>query len=141
MIVRGARSRDEVAAALALRDRVFCGEQGVSPEADRDGRDGEAVHVVALDGGRVVGTCRLLFAGCVARLGRMAVEPELRGRGIGGEVLAAAERLAAARGAQTVRLHAQTGARSLYERAGYEPRGRTFMEEGIEHVTMERPIA
>ena len=141
MIVRGARSQDEVDAALALRERVFCGEQGVSPEADRDGRDDEALHVVAVDDEHVVGTCRLLFADGVARLGRMAVEPGLRGRGIGAEVLAAAERLAAARGARTVRLHAQTGARSLYERAGYEPRGHTFMEEGIEHVTMERRIA
>ena len=141
MIVRQARDSAEVNAALELRERVFVGEQGVSLEADRDGLDPQALQVVALDGERVVGTCRLLFAGDVARLGRMAVEPALRGTGIGAEVLAAAERLAAGRGAQIVRLHAQTDALSLYERAGYEPRGERFMEEGIEHLTMEKDIA
>ena len=49
MEVREARSDDEVAAALGLRERVFCGEQGVSVEADRDGRDPEATHIVAVD--------------------------------------------------------------------------------------------
>jgi len=141
VIVRAARSDAEVDAALELRERVFVGEQGVSVEADRDGLDPQALHVVAVEDERVVGTCRLLFADGVARLGRMAVEPELRGRGTGAELLDAAERLALARGAHTVRLHAQTGALSLYERAGYEPRGERFMEEGIEHLTMEKRIA
>ena len=141
MIVRQARSQREVDAALELRERVFVGEQGVSLEADRDGLDPEAVHVVAFDGERLVGTCRLVFADGIARLGRMAVEPDVRGRGLGAEILDAAERIARARGAETMRLHAQVAARSLYERAGYEPRGAAFPEEGIEHQTMEKPLA
>ena len=50
--VREARTEAEVAAALELRERVFCGEQGVSFEADQDGRDPEATHIVAVDDGR-----------------------------------------------------------------------------------------
>ena len=49
------RADEELSAALELRERVFCGEQGVSIAADRDGRDHEATHIVAVDGGRVVG--------------------------------------------------------------------------------------
>jgi predicted GNAT family N-acyltransferase len=131
----------EVEAALELRQRVFVDEQGVTPAADRDGRDGEAIHLVALDGGRIVGTCRLLVEGELARLGRMAVEPELRGRGLGADILAAAERAAGLAGARRVTLHAQTTAESLYARAGYEPRGWRFVEEGIEHVRMEKQLA
>ena len=82
MDVREARSEDEVTEALALRSRVFCGEQGVSFEADQDGRDPEATHIVAVDDGAVIGTCRLLFRGPVARLGRLAVVAERRGDGI-----------------------------------------------------------
>jgi ElaA protein len=141
VIVRQARSQPEVDAALELRERVFVGEQGVSLEADRDGLDPEAVHVVAFEGERLVGTCRLVFADGLARLGRMAVEPDVRGRGLGAEILDAAERIARGRGAETMRLHAQVAARSLYERAGYEPRGAAFLEEGIEHQTMEKPLA
>jgi predicted GNAT family N-acyltransferase len=123
-----------------LRERVFAGEQGVRPEADRDGRDGEATHVVAVDAGRVVGTCRLVFQGDVARLGRMAVEPDLRGRGLGAAILREAEREAVAAGAGRISLHAQLPARSLYERDGYVQRGPEFVEEGIDHVAMEKRI-
>jgi predicted GNAT family N-acyltransferase len=130
-----------VEAALALRLRVFCEEQGVTLEADQDGRDGDALHLVALDADRLVGTCRLLFDGALARLGRMAVEPARRGEGIGAELLDAAERAARRGGARRVRLHAQTAALRLYERAGYEQRGERFLEEGIEHVTMEKALA
>jgi predicted GNAT family N-acyltransferase len=120
---------------------VFCGEQGVSLEADRDGRDGEALHIVAVDGARVVATCRLLFRGRVARLGRLAVEPDRRGEGIAGAVLAEADRAALAGGADTISLHAQTYARDLYADLGYEDRGPRFTEEGIEHVAMEKRLA
>jgi hypothetical protein len=40
--VRAARDEAEVEAALALREDVFCGEQGVSLADERDGRDAEA---------------------------------------------------------------------------------------------------
>jgi predicted GNAT family N-acyltransferase len=124
-----------------LRERVFCGEQGVSLEADRDGRDPEAVHLVAVDEGRVIGTCRLLFRGRVARLGRLAVEPAERGQGVAGAILREADRVARACGADRISLHAQIYALSLYERDGYAERGVRFMEEGIEHVAMEKVLA
>ncbi len=141
--MRTAAGPAEIADALDLRYRVFCGEQGVTLVADQDGLDGEALHIVAFDDDddRLVGTCRLLFADGVARLGRMAVEPELRGRGLGASILAEAERQARAAGAGRVRLHAQTAACTLYERAGYERRGQEFSEEGIPHVTMEKALA
>ena len=110
-------------------------------EADQDGRDPEALHIVALDDGRLAGTCRLLFDDELARLGRLAVEPGLRGRGIGAAILDAAEGESRRAGAARIRLHAQTAARSLYARAGYQQRGDEFIEEGIPHVTMEKPLA
>ena len=111
------------------------------PEADQDGLDHEAIHVVAVDDGDVVGTCRLVFRGEVARLGRMAVERDLRGQGLGAAVLREAEREALASGARRISLHAQLPARSLYERDGYRQDGEEFVEEGIEHVKMEKRIA
>ena len=142
MEVRAASTESEVIAALELRERIFCGEQGVSFEADQDGRDPEATHIVAVDDGVVIGTCRLLFRGQVARLGRLAVERDRRGDGIAAEILREADRIASdAGGSDSIALHAQTYALSLYERAGYEPCGPTFVEEGIEHVAMEKRLA
>jgi predicted GNAT family N-acyltransferase len=120
---------------------VFCVEQGVSAAADRDGRDPEALHIGAVDQGRVVGTCRLLFRGRVARLGRLAVEPDRRGAGIAAALLREADRAALGRDADSISLHAQTYALKLYLDAGYEERGPTFTEEGIEHVAMEKRLA
>ena len=139
--MREARTRQEVEQALALRLRVFCEEQGVELAAEQDGRDQEAIHLVALEGDRLIGTCRLLVEERTARLGRNAVSAEARGRGIGATLLEAADRAAAQAGADRIRLHAQLRARTLYERAGYVPQGDTFLEEGIEHVTMEKRVA
>ena len=130
-----------MAAALRLRERVFSGEQGVRAEADRDGRDPDATHLVALRGDEVIGTCRLVFDGPVARLGRMAVESGLRGQGVGAALLEAAERCARQAGSRRIDLHAQTPAVALYERGGFVENGEPFIEEGIPHVSMEKALA
>ena len=80
--VRRARDAGEIEQAIALRTAVFVGEQGVAPEEEIDGRDGEALHLVASAGdGPIVGTCRLLADGERVKLGRMAVARERRGAG------------------------------------------------------------
>jgi predicted GNAT family N-acyltransferase len=139
--VRPARTDRELQSALDLRRRVFCGEQGVSPEADQDGRDLEATHLVALDDGRVVGTCRLLFRGRTARLGRLAVEPGARRRGVAAAILRAATDAARRAEADRIELHAQTYALELYEREGYAGHGSEFVEEGIPHLAMRKSLA
>ena len=139
--IRLAAHPGEREAALALRHRVFCEEQGVARDLELDGRDDEALHVIALDGTRVVGTCRLVLDGATAKLGRMAVEPPARGRGIGTALLDGAEREARTAGAGRIALHAQAHARELYARAGFAERGEHFEEAGIEHVLMEKLLA
>ena len=122
--------------------RVFCDEQGVSPDAEVDPYDDWAVHMVGVADGRIVATCRLIMVGDgECRLGRMVVAADMRGAGIGRRLIRAAHREAARLGAREIVLHAQTQAEPFYARAGYLPRGRRFIEEGIEHVQMRRPIA
>jgi predicted GNAT family N-acyltransferase len=139
--VRPARDRSEVDQALALRERVFCVEQGVALEADQDGLDDLAIQVVAVDAGRVIGTCRVLVESGIGRLGRMAVEAGSRGGGLGAAILAAAEQSARDAGARQMRLHAQRYVEDLYAAAGYAPYGEPFVEEGIPHVAMEKRLA
>jgi predicted GNAT family N-acyltransferase len=139
--VRRPRDEQELAAALALRVEVFCGEQGVTFDGDRDGLDDEAVHLVAVEGDEVVGTCRLLIEpGATARFGRLCVRASARGTGVGALLLAEAEREARAAGATRIGMHAQTDALSLYRRAGFRPYGERFDEEGIEHLGMEKDL-
>jgi len=140
--IRRAHGRAELDALLDLRHRVFCLEQGVPKREELDGRDDDAVHLIALrsEDGRVVGTCRLLFIDRTVQLSRLAVEPEARRQGIAAALLREADREASAARAKRIVLHAQTYAKRLYAANGYEERGRTFVEAGIEHVAMEKRL-
>jgi predicted GNAT family N-acyltransferase len=138
--VRRARGEDEMAAALALRHEVFCVEQGVPVREELDGRDDDGLHLVAVGEDGMLGTCRLLFVGPTVQFSRLAVRQDARRRGIASALLALADEETRAGGARRLVLHAQTYARSLYDAAGYEPRGRIFIEAGIEHIAMEKRL-
>jgi predicted GNAT family N-acyltransferase len=142
--LREARDDAERRAALALRHAVFVSEQGVPVELEVDEHDDTALHLVALDGDRIVGTCRVVMGPSptpVAKFGRLVVARDARGTGIGSALLAEAERRARAGSAEQMVLTAQTAAMGLYERAGYTARGAVFLDAGIEHRTMEKPLA
>ena len=138
--VRRVRDEEEMAAVLELRHSVFCEEQGVPEREELDGRDREGMHLVAVAGDQVLATCRLLFVGPTVQFSRLAVHIDARRQGIASALLALADDEARSAGARRLVLHAQTYARTLYERAGYEPRGRLFMEAGIEHIAMEKYV-
>ena len=139
-MIRRVRSEAELQAALALREAVFCGEQGVTLEGDRDGRDDDAVQLIAVEDGEVVGTCRVLIEACSARFGRLAVRRDRRGRGIGAALLRAAEEEAVSAGARRMGLAAQTSAMGLYAAAGFAAYGPEYDDEGIPHRNMEKPL-
>lgn len=139
--VRPTRDEAEVAAALALREEVFCGEQGVSLAEERDGRDEEALHLVVVDDGVVVGTCRLLVEGTTVKLGRMAVSRTRRGLGLARALITEAEARARAVGGERIVLAAQLSAQPFYDRAGYAAFGEVFLDAGIEHVMMAKALS
>jgi predicted GNAT family N-acyltransferase len=139
--VRPTRDDAEIAAALALREEVFCGEQGVSLAEERDGRDEEALHLVVVDDGVVVATCRLLVEGTTVKLGRMAVSRTRRGLGLARALITEAETRARALGAERIVLAAQLDAQALYDRAGYDAYGDVFLDAGIEHVMMAKTLS
>jgi predicted GNAT family N-acyltransferase len=138
--VRRLSGREEMSAALALRHDVFCVEQGVPEHEEVDGRDHEGLHLVAVADDRLLATCRLLLVGPTAQFSRLAVRPPARRRGIATALLELAETEARAARASRLVLHAQTYAQALYERAGYRPRGRVFVEANIEHIAMEKQL-
>ena len=136
--VRRHRGEREMTELLRLRHDVFCVEQGVAEREELDGRDGDGIHLVAVADVSVLATCRLLFVGPTVQFSRLAVQRDARRHGIASRLLELADQETRAGGARRIVLHAQTYARSLYEGAGYRPRGRVFMESGIEHIAMEK---
>jgi hypothetical protein len=80
--VRWASDPRDVSAALALREQVFCGEQGVPPSVEIDRLDEQAMHVVALapDEPGAIGTLRLLLLDDEVKLGPASPSSPSRSR-------------------------------------------------------------
>jgi predicted GNAT family N-acyltransferase len=140
--LRWAATPEEVRDALRVREHVFCREQGVPRELEIDGRDGTALHLLAVEAeaDRVIGTLRLLLGEGVAKVGRVAVEREWRRRGIASRMLDLALVRARERGFEQARLASQLDATGLYERAGFAVESEPFEEAGIAHVWMGRRL-
>ena len=116
-----------------IRREVFVREQGI-PESDEwDGEDATSVHILATLNREPVGTGRLNRAG---KIGRIAVLPGLRGRGVGSLILDRLLEEARRLGIREPCLHAQVQAVSFYEKLGFERKGEVFDEAGIPHVRM-----
>jgi predicted GNAT family N-acyltransferase len=143
VVIRWAAAPEEVSGAMAVREQVFCGEQGVPRTEEVDRLDEQALHLVALAPGdaRVVATLRLLLDEDVARIGRVAVQADWRHRGIASRMLQLAVQRAGESGHARARLAAQTRAKALYERAGFSVESEPFDDAGMPHVWMGRRIA
>ncbi|MCU7844935.1 MAG: GNAT family N-acetyltransferase [Candidatus Thiodiazotropha sp. (ex Monitilora ramsayi)] len=118
----------------AVREPVFVQEQGVPLEMEWDDDDLMAYHLLAIDSEQhPIGTARLLGNG---QIGRMAVLPEWRGRGVGRALLEGLLARAEASGIKKLFLHAQTSAEPFYAKAGFSPVGKVFYEADIPHRKM-----
>jgi len=126
---------DQRTALLDLREEVFIREQGVSEQRERDGLDGDCRHVLARDeAGQPIGCGRLTPQ---HKIGRMAVLPSWRGRGVGAAMLRELVACARSLGWPEVALDAQVTALGFYERAGFTAYGEEFIDADMAHVGMK----
>ena len=129
---------DDLSAIHQVRREVFVVEQGIPEHLEWDGSDDACRHVIACDAlWQPVGTGRLDPLG---RIGRMAVLPSWRSRGVGTALLVRLLALARAQGLHEVVVHAQRSVVGLYHKAGFLERGRPFREAGIEHQLMVKAL-
>ncbi len=128
---------DARAHASPIRFRVFVEEQGVPREIELDEQDAVSLHALAFEGETPVATGRLLPDG---HIGRMAVLPAWRGRGIGALLLRSLIAKAKQRGDREVALSAQVHAVPFYRAQGFLPEGEEYMEAGIRHQAMKRAL-
>lgn len=130
---------NEASPALTrIRTTVFVGEQKVPAGIEIDGRDAECAHAIAVDAsGEAIGTGRLMPDG---RIGRMAVLPGWRNRGVGAAILELLMQEAKRRGLAQVHLHSQVHAKDFYARHGFVVEGEEYLEAGIPHVGMRRKL-
>lgn len=75
------------------------------------------------------------------QLRQMAIDTTLQGKGLGKQLLTAAENTAWESGYKKIILHARITARGFYERAGYQTRGAVFTEVTIPHIAMIKKLS
>lgn len=135
-----ATTRD-IAACQEIRIAVFVAEQGIALAEDIDGLDDSATHLLAMNNGTPVGTARLLEKGATGKIGRLAVLKAYRGQGIGAALMRAALNEFENRPhISEARLGAQIEAVAFYEALGFTATGPEFLDAGLPHQEMVRPL-
>src|SRR5438093_478147 len=95
----------------------------------------------AFDAGDAVGTARLRETeGGRVKAERVAVRRSVRRSGIGRALMRALEDEVRARGHRELVLNAQVAVIAFYERLGYRVEGPEFLEAGIPHRAMRKPL-
>lgn len=123
-----------------VREAVFMREQGVPAELEWDELDESSRHVLALNAqGVAIGCGRIVppVKGGPAHIGRMALLPEWRGKGVGTAIMGHLLEYARSQRYARIELNAQMQAVEFYRRFGFVEVGETFMDAGIPHIRMQ----
>lgn len=126
--------------SLRIREDVFMDEQGIDRSLLTDDKDRDAFHGIVYDFGIPVASGRLYRDSedeSVYHAGRIAVNKEYRGKGLGRDLMIGLIEKAWEVGAEKVSLHAQEQVIGFYEKLGFVGVGDIFMEAGIPHLEME----
>ncbi len=137
-----ATTQAQIVDAFLIRTAVFVVEQQVPAIEEIDLQDRTAPFLVAYDdAGTPVGTARILLGEGIAKIGRVAVLAAWRQRGLGRQLMAAAETFIRDHtDASVIKLGSQISAQPFYEKIGYVPFGDRFVEAGIDHVMMRKTV-
>lgn len=130
-------------AAYALRQAVFVEERGIPANVEFDDKDtDQRLYAVGyLEDDVPVATLRLEpQADHVMRFGRVCTRQAYRGRGLGQELLTAAERWAVKRGDRQGLIHGELTAQKFYERCGYQVTAGPYDEDGAPVVVMTKQL-
>ncbi len=130
-------SNSELYDILKLRINVFVVEQNC-PYPEADDRDKEAIHVYLKDENGIQAYLRIMDRGTESEYVSIGRVIAVRRRcGLGSRILSEGIRIAKERyHAEQIYLEAQTYAKGLYEKLGFESISDEFLLDGIPHVKM-----
>lgn len=138
--VEQVKTEADFAICMAIRMEVFVFEQNVPAEEEWDAYDKVATHFFARVDGRPAATARLRDEQGIAKVERMAVRQEFRGKHVGDALLCRVMDTAREKGFSRARISAQTHAVPFYEKLGFTVTSAEYMEAGIPHHAMERDL-
>ena len=129
-------------AIRSIRETVFVKEQGVPIELEMDERDPLCNHVLALVNNQPAGTARLDIAHpkTGGKIGRLAILKPFRRQGLGQLIMQEIEAIGREQQLPILWCHAQKVAVPFYQAIGYTIIGSEFLEAGILHRKMQKPL-
>jgi putative N-acetyltransferase (TIGR04045 family) len=137
---RQVQNEEELRESFALRKKVFVEEQHLFSRTDRDRHDRQAIHIVALCNGAIVGTVRVHQQKDGSWLGsRLAVVQQFRGR-VGKLLIQKAVEVVKKNGAQQFCAHILMRNVPLFKRLGWVTAGPVFIYRSQPHQTMEADL-
>lgn len=140
-VIEVTTSSSEYPEVFELREEVLRKPLGLSLHNEDLSRDHTDIILAGKQDGTVVACLMLHDLGeGVLQLRQMAVMPECQGRGVGRQLVQAAEEVGAERGYEKMILHARKHAMGFYASMGYMQHGDEFSEVGIPHYHMEKML-
>ena len=139
-------SKEELNLGFALRIKVFVKEQKVPVELELDEKDNSenTVHIGYFNDNKLIGVARIIDLNRdVVHIGRVAIDKNYRGKGIGRELIIGCENIAKQilKKEVIIELSSQIQAEKFYESLGYNRVNDTiYLDAGIEHVDMRKTI-
>ena len=129
-----------------LRTEVFVNEQNVPIELEFDEKDNSehTIHIGYFNGDELIGVARLIDMDKeVIHIGRVAIDKNHRGEGIGHKLILGCEDIAknVLNRDFTIELSAQVYAENFYKKLGYNRvNDNIYIDAGIEHIDMRKTI-
>lgn len=139
-------TKEELNLGFALRIKVFVEEQKVPIELEFDEKDNSenTVHIGFFDNNKLIGVARLIdLDKDVIHIGRVVIDKEYRGKGIGRELIIGCENIAQQilKRKIIIELSAQIQSENFYKSLGYNRvNNKIYLDAGIEHVDMRKEI-
>jgi predicted GNAT family N-acyltransferase len=126
---------------VQMRNDILRKPLGLSFTPDELAREKDQVLIGAFEEDKMLGCCMLIKQdAATCRLRQMAVQNNLRGKGIGRALMNFAENIARDLGYKKIVMHARKTATGFYEKQGYRVCGSEFEEVTIPHFLMEKDL-
>lgn len=132
----------QIEAAKKIREEVFQKENCIAMKLDFDGNDDSAMHFIAFSHTKPIGTARVRFPTSKnqAKLERLAILPEYRGKGVGQQIMYFIEDELKKMYVKDVCLESIERVKGFYAKLGYESIGEVFEQAGIPHRKMIKKL-
>lgn len=142
MIVKLAENKTDKDKVFNIRRLVFVEEQKVPLELEIDEFDDSdsVLHLIGFHNDKAVAASRIRFVNDYAKLERIAVLKDFRGKNFGAEMVQAMEKEILNHNCYKAVLNAQTYAEDFYKKLGYTTKSNIFIDAGMPHVTMDKAL-